>query len=203
MKKIAYFAGLLVLFFIFYYSFDGQDNHQTYRRQVAGIRAERVRFLKSSQQSPFVQFDKKYQPVSYFDIAPDYKVRANLERISTPTRLSVQNSDGTSTTYSKFAYARFKLHDQSLRLLILKPTGFGALPNTYLTAFADETSGTTTYGGGRYLDLEIGKSDNIAIDFNLAYNPYCAYVMEYSCPLPPVENILPIKIEAGEKAFPH
>ena len=201
MKKIAYLAGIIVLFVIVYYSLDGSDNNQAYREKVADVRAERVRFLKSSEQSPFQQFDKKYQPVSYFEIDPKYKVRANLERISSQVRMAVQNSDGTATTYSKFAYASFKIDDQPFKLLILKPAGFGALPNTYFTAFADETSGSLTYGGGRYLDLEIGKSDNIEIDFNLAYNPYCAYVSEYSCPLPPAENVLPLKIEAGEKAF--
>ena len=203
MKKIAYLVGIVIVFAIIYYSMGGGGNDQAYMEKVADVRAERVRFLKSSEQSPFQQFDKKYQPVSYFEIDSKYKVRANLERISSPVRMAVQNSDGTSITYSKFAYATFKLEGQDLRLLILKPAGFGALPNTYFTAFADDTSGESTYGGGRYLDLEIGKSDNIEIDFNLAYNPYCAYVSEYSCPLPPAENVLPLKIEAGEKAFDH
>lgn len=203
MKKIAYIAGIIILLTIIYYSLGGGDNQQAYREQVADVRAERVRFLKSSEQSPFQQFNKKYEPVSYFEIDAKYKVRANLERISSPIRMAVQNSDGTTSTYSKFAYASFKLDGQPYKLLILKPAGFGALPNTYFTAFADDTSGDTTYGGGRYLDLEIGKSDNIDIDFNMAYNPYCAYVSEYSCPLPPAENILPVKIEVGEKAFTH
>ena len=203
MKKIAYFAGIIVLLVIIYTSLSGGNNDQSYRESVADVRAERVRFLKSSEQSPFQQFDKKYQPVAYFPIDAEYKVRANLERIQSPTRIAVQNSDGSSTTYSRFAYAKFKLAGQELRLLILKPAGFGALPNTYFTAFADNTSGDTSYGGGRYLDLDIGKSDNIEIDFNLAYNPYCAYVEEYSCPFPPPENVLPLKIEAGEMAYPH
>lgn len=203
MKKIAYFAGIIVLLVVIYTSLTGGSNDQSYREAVADIRADRVRFLKSSEQSPFQQFDKKYQPVAYFPINSEYKVRANLERIQSPTRMAIQNSDGTTTTYSRFAYAHFKLEGQDLRLLILKPAGFGSLPNTYFTAFADDTSGSTTYGGGRYLDLDIGKSDNIEIDFNLAYNPYCAYVEEYSCPFPPPENVLPLKIEVGEKSYPH
>lgn len=204
MKKIVYLAGIIILFAIIFYSLGGGgDNLKAYREKIADIRADRVKYLKTSDQSPFQQFKKTYQPVQFFGIDPSYKVRANLERITSPSRMSIQNSDGTASTYSKFAYANFELQGHTLKLLILKPAGFGALPNTYYTAFADKTSGESSYGGGRYLDLDIGKSDNIEIDFNLAYNPYCAYVKEYSCPLPPSENILPLKIEAGEMIYSH
>lgn len=199
MKKLAYFLfPILIIVMVFSLS------HQTdsgYRQQVADVRAERIRYLKNSKESPFHQFDLPYRPLEFFSIDARYKVSANLERIASPVRIMVQNSDGSSSPYVKFAYASFHLDGQALKLLILKPAGFGALPNTYLTAFSDQTSGNTSYGGGRYLDLEIGKSDNIVIDFNLAYNPYCAYVKEYSCPLPPTENILPVAIEAGEKDY--
>ena len=70
--------------------------------------------------------------------------------------------------------------------------------------FTDKTSGKETYDAGRYIDFNIGdiKNDKLVIDFNKAYNPYCAYVKgKYSCPIPPRENYLPIAIEAGEKNF--
>ncbi|WP_421872552.1 DUF1684 domain-containing protein [Marinoscillum sp.] len=203
MKKLIYLIAIAGLLAIIYYSLNSESGNAAYTQKVADVRAERVRYLKNSEQSPFQQSAEKYQPLAYFPIDTKYKVRANLERIQSPTRMAIQNSDGTTTTYSKFAYAVFQIDGQQMRLLILKPSGFGALPNTYFTAFADDTSGSSSYGGGRYLDLDIGKSDNIEIDFNLAYNPYCAYVKDYTCPLPPSENILPVKIEAGEKDYPH
>lgn len=202
MKKLTYLLVPIVLILIAY-SFLGGNNDQVYRQQVADTRAERIKFLKNSDASPFLQFDEKFRPLKFFPIDSEYKVRANLERNTQPTRTMIQNSDGSSSPYVRFAYAKFKLKGQELKLLVLKPAGFGAMPNTYLTAFSDQTSGVTTYGGGRYLDLEIGKSDNIQIDFNLAYNPYCAYVKDYSCPLPPAENMLPIAIEAGEQDYNH
>lgn len=67
--------------------------------------------------------------------------------------------------------------------------------------FLDDTNGDATYGGGRYIDLRIPKNDIIKIDFNTAYNPYCAYNGKYSCPIVPSENYLPVKVEAGVKAF--
>ena len=71
----------------------------------------------------------------------------------------------------------------------------------YYIPFTDLTNGEETYGAGRYLDFKIPESEKVIIDFNLAYNPYCAYNHSYSCPIPPKENNLNIKIEAGEKTF--
>lgn len=202
MKKILYLALIIAIFAIAYSTMSGGDD-SSYIQQIADKRAERVRYLKTSDNSPFQQYDLPFYPLSFFQIKSEFRVRANLERIESPTRVMIQSSDGSSAPYTRFAYAHFKIEGQPLKLLILKPAGFGALPNTYFTAFADATSGTSTYGGGRYLDLDIGKSDNITIDFNNAYNPYCAYTSEYACPLPPPENVLPVAITAGEKDYNH
>ncbi|SDB18918.1 hypothetical protein SAMN03097699_0001, partial [Flavobacteriaceae bacterium MAR_2010_188] len=67
--------------------------------------------------------------------------------------------------------------------------------------FLDETNGEETYGGGRYIDARIPETDTMTIDFNKAYNPYCAYNEKYSCPIVPRVNYLPIKVEAGVKVF--
>ena len=79
-------------------------------------------------------------------------------------------------------------------MLVLYTTGHDG----YFLPFRDSTSGKTTYGAGRYIDLEPNPDGSVTIDFNMAYNPYCAYNDSYSCPLPPVENWLQIPIEAGE-----
>ena len=71
----------------------------------------------------------------------------------------------------------------------------------YFLPFRDATSGTETYGAGRYLDLDRNPDGTLLIDFNLAYNPLCAYNDSYSCPLPPIENWLSVPIRAGEKDF--
>ena len=202
MKKLLYLVLLAVAAILFYSILGSDSGDQTYALEVAEVRKERVNFLKSSEQSPFKLTGQKMYPISYYPIEKSYRVNARLERIQTIERINITNSDGTSDTYQKYAYALFELKNLPCELLILKPVGFG-IPNTFFTAFADETSGNQTYGGGRYLDLEIGKSDRITIDFNLAYNPYCAYVGDYSCPLPPPENVLSVAVEAGEKDYPH
>jgi len=196
MKKAALIIiplGLLV--FIFTQSGGSSDE---YIAEIQKFREDKHDFLKTSQGSPFVQKKIEYIPVTFFPPNPDFKVRAKLERLTTRETVTIANSDGTDVKYLKFAYARFKLGGSDHSLLILKALGFG---NLYLTAFLDETSAVSTYGGGRYLDLVVGKSDQIEIDFNKAYNPYCAYSAEYLCPLPPRENYLQVAIEAGEKDY--
>jgi uncharacterized protein (DUF1684 family) len=71
----------------------------------------------------------------------------------------------------------------------------------FFLAFADETSGKETYGGGRYLNVRQDGKNSITIDFNLAFNPYCAYNPDFACPLPPRENILEIALPVGEKNY--
>lgn len=198
-KKAAYFLVPLVLVTLVYLL--SNPNDEAYVQQVLQKRSERIRYLKTSKDSPFAQFNQPFDSLAFFEIDPKYKVRANLERIASPRRMSLPNSDGTDASYTTFAYAHFRLEGQEMKLLILKPAGMGPIQQ-YFTGFADATSGISTYGGGRYLDVEIGKSDNIELDFNLAYNPYCAYVSGYTCPLPPKENLLPVSIAAGEKDYP-
>jgi uncharacterized protein (DUF1684 family) len=74
-----------------------------------------------------------------------------------------------------------------------------AYKNYLFIPFKDKTSGNETYGGGRYLDVTVPNSELTWLDFNTAYNPYCAYSYRYSCPIPPTVNTLPIEIRAGEK----
>lgn len=196
MKKLVYVLGP-VLVIIIGYTIIKTGEDEGYINLIEETRNERIKYLEVSASSPFNLYNKEFSPPEYFPISADYRVNATLERLKTNERMVIANNDGSETQYIKFAYANFLLNGSSYRLLILKPFNMGPVPN-YFTGFADNTSGNMTYGGGRYLDLEIGKSDNIVIDFNLAYNPYCAYVEEFQCPFPPRENILPIRIEAGE-----
>ena len=111
-------------------------------------------------------------------------------------------SDGKEEHYLEYAYADFKLHGKAQRLLILELMDMGPNRGKLFLAFADETSANETYGAGRYLDVtRTSGSNTITLDFNKAYNPYCAYNDEFSCPFPPKENLLTVAIMAGEKNY--
>ena len=194
MKKFLWFI-LAVVVVIFVVTQNGQSD-EDFKNEVMAYWQDKHDFYKNSQASPFVQKNAAYEEVQIFPIEAMYKVNATLERFTTRELVTIGNSDGSSTKYLKFATAKFQINGTSQQLLILKALGFG---NQYFTAFGDETSGNTTYGGGRYLDLAIGKSDRVEIDFNKAYNPYCAYFEDFTCPLPPLENLLTVEIKAGER----
>ena len=196
MKRVAFvIIPVLLIAFVIWQSTGNTDE---YIISIEKYWEDKHRFFETSQASPFVQKDQAYVPIKYFSPNPEYKINATLTRFTTRETLALGNSDGSQTKYLKFAQANFKIKGQKYSLLILKALGFGG---QYLTAFVDETSGRSTYGGGRYLDISIGKSDKIEIDFNKAYNPYCAYFDDFLCPLPPRENFLKVAIEAGEKNY--
>jgi uncharacterized protein (DUF1684 family) len=202
---------LLVILIVLYYSFFDSGtttsvggftdvvNPETYRQQMGEERTKKNQFFRTDAESPLL--DKKgFTSLPYFAPDPAYRVIARLEPFADKTqKLVVRMSDGKEEVYDKFAHAVFRLQDETCRLLIVK------LDKTYSILFRDATSGKTTYGGGRYLELDESMlTDNQAIlDFNTAYNPYCAYNLGYSCPLPPAENTLPVAVRAGEKYSPH
>ncbi|HYO49942.1 MAG TPA: DUF1684 domain-containing protein [Chloroflexia bacterium] len=114
----------------------------------------------------------------------------------------VQTMTGDYKEYTRIGRLEFEIDGQPLRLTAFMPPSDEPLHgNRLFVPFRDKTSGKETYGAGRYIDLNKRASDEYVLDFNRAYNPYCAYSPYYSCPLPPGENSLPVEIRAGEKVF--
>ncbi len=109
------------------------------------------------------------------------------------TEIRVQTSDGQERLYRRVGRAEFEAGAESVTITLYSAGGEGLF-----VPFRDATSGSETYGAGRYLDIEPNGDGTVTLDFNYAYNPYCAYNDAYSCPLPPVENWLRVPIEAGE-----
>ena len=199
MKKIIWLL-IPILLLLLFYSFSSDETDENYFSSVEKEISNRHKYLAFNEHSPFNQFNVVYQKPSYYPIDKKYKVNASVERIKERQIIILNASNGEPERYQKFAWLKFSLDGQLFRLLVLKPVGFGA-DKTLFCGFADDTSGKGSYGGGRYLDVTIGKSNKTSLDFNLAYNPYCAYIDEYICPLPPPENILAIAIEAGERVY--
>jgi uncharacterized protein (DUF1684 family) len=111
--------------------------------------------------------------------------------------VNVPTSDGQEKVYTRVGSVVFTVGGADCHLTVYD-TGHPGL----FIPFRDRTSGTETYGAGRYLDVDVDRNGQLKIDFNRAYNPYCVYADGYSCPIPPAENWLSVPIRAGEKAFP-
>ncbi len=148
--------------------------------------------------------DRKY--FQFFPIDSSYRVDAKFIRTENAPWFEMSMTGGTKQIYRKYGELVFSINGKPLHLFAYQGQYFlGTMEyKNYLFApFTDSSSAEETYGAGRYLDLSIldVKNDSMVIDFNKAYNPYCAYSHDYSCPVPPRENDLPIYIRAGEKNF--
>ena len=159
--------------------------------------------FKDASKSPLKPNDlKTFSSLSFFPIDSSFVVKAKL----TPTPNSKYFDMKTTTErVSKeriYGVLTFELLQQTFELNVYQGKDSTEVKSNYLfLPFLDDTNGISTYGGGRYMDLEVPKSDSIWLDFNTAYNPYCVYNERYSCPIVPRQNYVPIQIKAGVKRF--
>lgn len=147
---------------------------------------------------------KKFNSLDIFPVDLSYYVEAKFVRTPGQKPFKMATSDGQKVTYLKYGEAHFQLNGEEIVLEIYQNQALRVLQEyqDYLfLPFADLSNGEETYGGGRYISLNIPKSDTIIIDFNKAYNPYCAYNDKYSCPLVPRQNRIMSKVLAGVKAY--
>lgn len=167
-----------------------------YVESVRAMRQAKDVAFRADPQSPLEPADRKaFGGLKYFDPDPAWRVVARWEPLPHPKPVRVQTSDGQVREYLDAGVLHVRL-----------PTGDAAL-HGYATdhglfvPFRDATSGKETYGAGRYLDLELPHGGEVVVDFNDAYNPYCAYSEAYSCPFPPPDNWLKVAVRAGERTF--
>lgn len=140
--------------------------------------------------------------LEFYPINLDYRVIAKF--VTTPNEVPFLMPTTTDRLpeYVKYAELHFSLKDKPMVLNVYQNSHPKEGYEEYLfLPFTDLTSGNGSYGGGRYIDLFIPDGDKIILDFNKSYNPYCAYNAAYSCPIPPEENDLKIRIEAGVRDF--
>ena len=142
-----------------------------------------------------------FDHLDYFDFDTHYQIRGRFQK-KKGRKFKMPTSTERLPVYRRYGYVHFQIDTAAYRLTVYqnvdlsKKEGF----EDYLfIPFRDQTSGISTYGGGRYLDALIPRNEEFWIDFNQAYNPYCAYSHHYSCPIPPRENTLNVPVLAGEK----
>ena len=147
---------------------------------------------------------KIFEGLDYFKIDSLYRVSASLVRTPDEKIFEMQTSTDRLPKYLKYGLAEFTINGKKLKLNVyqnVKLANNEEYKDYLFIPFRDFTSGETTYGGGRYIETEIPNGDILIIDFNKAFNPYCAYNHKYSCPIPPLENTLKIAIKAGERSY--
>ena len=134
--------------------------------------------------------------LNYYPENPDLRFIIEVVPFQEQEEVQIQNSTGGFDRYLKLGRFTFTVEGEDAELtLFISADGHPFLP------FVDTTSPEETYGAGRYLEVEFLDNNQYLVDFNLAYNPWCAYSPFFSCPLPPEENRLGVPIRAGEMNF--
>ena len=180
-----------------------QDPNPMERREekLKAFRERRNQFFKTDPQSPLEEADRKqFDGLSYYPIDLAYAMVRTIERYPIepkPLYASLPTSKGPEKKYVKYGRFKFKVSGKAVVLQIYRPLGGGEL----FLPFKDKTSGKETYSHGRYLFLESMLGGKVLVDFNRAYNPFCAFNEKYTCPFAPQENALDLLIGAGEKRF--
>ncbi len=145
-----------------------------------------------------------FKQLDFYPYDASYKVEARLERTQSSEVFKMKTTTDRLPDYRQYGILHFRLEGKDFQLPIYQNVSMLRLKeyrNLLFFPFTDDTNGETSYGGGRYIDVRIPEGDTIILDFNEAYNPYCAYNDKYSCPIPPSENYIPIEIKAGVKKF--
>ena len=168
-------------------------------------RTTRARLFRGHPQSPVPAEERPgYDGPHLYDYDPDWSLTATTEAVE-PRSLNIATSTETTAAFRRFGRAHFTHAGEAMALELYWLEGYGG---GLFVPFADATSGTETYGAGRYLldtvkGADLGERDGrLVLDFNFAYQPSCAYDPRWTCPLTPPANRLPVAVRAGERVGP-
>lgn len=176
------------------------------KEYIASIEKQRLEkddYMKNDPNSPFnFKGRVEFHPLKYFDVNPRFVFKSRLFEYSSKDTNSIFGTKGEKRKVVRYGFVNFDYQKKSYRLNVYK----GSTKNgeEYFSIwFTDKTTNEESYGVGRYLDFELNPDKNFiyTIDFNLAYNPYCAYSPDYTCAIPTKEDYIDLEIEAGEKKY--
>lgn len=184
------------------YTLTATESPEAYVEKIEAERERQFKFIRFNIESPLTDSQKMaFKKLNFYPIDPTYKVKARMIPVENKKVREVPLTDGSKEKYIEHSYVEFSFDGiNTNRLLLLQAMNEPDKRNFFL-AFADGTSAIETYGGGRYINARQDGKNSITLDFNLAYNPYCAYNPDFACPIPPKENLLEIDIPAGEKNY--
>lgn len=204
-----FLVAFILLFMVPNLALQAQTNTKTtrseYRKHIQNERKQKDIEMKTGEHSPLAGDEKQaFEKLNYYKPSSRFRKEASFERFGQATHFLMKTTTDRLPEYSLYGKVRFKHKHRYYTLnvyqnieLVKKP---GYEKHLFIP-FNDLTNGKETYGGGRFLDVYETGGDMLIIDFNLAYNPYCAYNHKYSCPIPPEANNLHLKVKAGEKKF--
>ncbi|MBW8361145.1 MAG: DUF1684 domain-containing protein [Kaistella sp.] len=195
MKKL---TVLFLLMSVFAFS----QSAKKHLSDIQKFQVELNREYKDAEESPLRGDSfRDFKGLPFFPVNLKYRVTAKFIKTENAVPFQIQTSSGKTKPYREYGKATFKLDSKEYTLTLFQSLGLitqKGYEDYLFLPFRDATNGKETYGGGKYMDLRIPKGKEIILDFNKSYQPFCAYnAYDYSCPVVPEENTLPVKIEAG------
>ena len=162
--------------------------------ELNNFRSSKDDFFATDHHSPLTHDQKHgFDGLEYYSENPKLRLELDVEEFPTKEVIEMQTSTGDVQTHTRYGKIHFEVEGEEVELTLYKD------PHGYFLPFTDALAGIETYGAGRYLEPQALLGGKVLVDFNYAYNPYCAYNDLYSCPLTPWENRLKVPIKAGEK----
>ena len=178
------------------------DNRKRFNTDLTPFQREINDFFKDASVSPLKKRDlKNFRGLDFFAYDSIYLVTAKLTKTPKEKPFMMLTTTDMMVEYIKYGTVSFELLNNQYSLDIYKNLEDPNERDNLFLPFLDDTNGNESYGGGRYINLDIPQVDNLIIDFNSAFNPYCVYDEKYSCPIVPRENYLPLEIKAGVMNF--
>lgn len=166
--------------------------------ELTEFRKSKDHFIGHDLHSPLTEEQKQsFRGLKYYDENSALNLVIAPEKFDNQDVIEMQTSTGDVAPFVRWGKISFEVENQPAQLTVYKDTDSGE----FFLPFTDATSGSETYGAGRYLEVEALPDGQLLVEFNYAYNPYCAYNESWSCPLTPLENRIQVPIRAGEKSF--
>ncbi len=193
-KGLIFFFGVLATTAVIIYTMVNSGSKLDYYQQMKKERSDYKNYLAAD--TSLIP-DGDTTGISFFPIDRKYLVSAKVVPLEKTDIIHIRTSGEEHQKFIKHAKLKFEIDKKELELTLLRSTEQGH----FFLPFSDATSGKETYGAGRYLPVHFVDGEDLVLDFNLAFNPKCAYNHHYICPVPPQENHLDFPIKAGEKTY--
>jgi len=182
-----------------------QNASKPYTKSLAKHRKEYRKDFLTNERSP-LKSKEELKSLRFYEPDERYRVEATVQVLEGETPFDMATYAGTTKPYVRYALLKFELMGKPLELTLYRNLQLANMPqykDHLFLPFMDATNGEATYGGGRYMDFKMTDiaGGKMTIDFNKAYNPWCAFSDGYQCPIPPFENHLGEAVEAGERQF--
>ncbi|OGU81404.1 MAG: hypothetical protein A2W11_02305 [Ignavibacteria bacterium RBG_16_35_7] len=204
--NLAFINYLILIVLIAIFISCGENYTSEQKEYIASIekqRQEKDDYMKADLNSPFNFKGKvEFHPLKYFDVNPNFVFKSKLFEYPVKDTISIFGTKGEERKVVRYGFVSFNYQKKSYRLNVYK--GSSKSGDEYFSIwFTDKTTNEESYGVGRYLDFKLyAEKDFIyTIDFNIAYNPYCAYSPDYTCAIPTKEDYVDLEIETGEKKY--